>query len=355
MKMLMVGGWASFAIWDIQEGYRTALKQMGVDVGMYLLDKRLSFAKRYLAMEWRTIGKRMGLPKWTGEDEVQLACEEIPRRAGRYQPDWTMFVAGRHVDPDTLIALKNDRHKTALLSTENPYDDGYVAWLAQWFDVVFVNERTSAEKIQKVCPKTKVHYLRHAYDPAKHHPGAGAGHEDEIPAHEVLFVGTDFPERLRTLAAVDWRGIDLALYGQWSVGKQSSRVRPYIKGGLVQNTGAVALYNRAKINLNLYRTLMGFDRKAEQHVYGAESLNPRALELAACGAFTISDFRPEVKELFGDAVPLFDSPEELGDLCRYYLGHEDERQAMASRLPGLVAGQTYEARAREMLEVLEHV
>ena len=118
-----------------------------------------------------------------------------------------------------------------------------------------------------------------------------------------------------------------------------------------------ALYRRARIGLNLYRTLEGFDRKADQHITRAESLNPRALELAACGAFTLSEWRPEVAEVFGDAVPTFRTPGELGELCRYYLdpAHEEERRALAARLPGLVAGQTYAARARALLEVLENV
>jgi spore maturation protein CgeB len=150
-------------------------------------------------------------------------------------------------------------------------------------------------------------------------------------------------------------GIDMALFCYWQDAKMSSRLRPHIRGGIVENEGAAELYRRAKIGLNLYRTLVAFDRKHEQHVTNAESLNPRAVELAACGTFSISDWRPEVAEVFGDAVPTFKTPAELGDLCRYYLAHDDRRQELAARLPGCVAGHTYSNRTKQLLGILENV
>jgi spore maturation protein CgeB len=69
--------------------------------------------------------------------------------------------------------------------------------------------------------------------------------------------------------------------------------------------------------------------------------------------FTISDYRAEVAEIFGDAVPTFTTPAELQDLVLYYLEHDDERQEKAARLPGLIAGHTFGHRAATLTSVLE--
>jgi spore maturation protein CgeB len=97
----------------------------------------------------------------------------------------------------------------------------------------------------------------------------------------------------------------------------------------------------------LYRTSMGF-RKDAPRVVGAQSLNPRAYELAATGCFTISDYRDEVVEIFGDSVPTFSTAEELQSQVRRWLADDSGREALAARLPALVAGQTWAARAAQM-------
>jgi hypothetical protein len=170
----------------------------------------------------------------------------------------------------------------------------------------------------------------------------------------VVFVGSDFQERVRTLNAVDWDGIDLGIYGNFKHGKRYKRLKPHIRGGIVPNQLTAALYRKAAIGLNLYRTGKGWARDA-QPVACAESLNPRAVELAACGVFTLSDYRPEVAETFGAAVPTFQTPGELGELIRYYLAHAEERRALAALLPGCVAGHTFAARTEQIMGVLQNV
>ena len=59
---------------------------------------------------------------------------------------------------------------------------------------------------------------------------------------------------------------------------------PVINEGCIRQAVKTGLGLKAKINLNLYRTSVDFEREGE-HVAVAESLNPRAVELAACGCF----------------------------------------------------------------------
>jgi glycosyltransferase involved in cell wall biosynthesis len=238
--------------------------------------------------------------------------------------------------------LKRAGRKVGILFTESPYNDDDQARFAALADVCWTNERASVPVLRRANPNT--HYLPHAYDPSRHAATVQLSNEEELARHDVVFVGTLFSERQELLAAVDWSGIDLGLYGQFPYLGSRSRLREYVRGSIVPNEVTAALYRRAKIGLNLYRTSMGFGRDAPRTV-GAESLNPRALELAAAGCFTISDHRPEVAEVFGDLVPTFRDPRELETLTRVWLADGPGRDRVRSALPGAVSGRDFAAMA----------
>jgi hypothetical protein len=170
-----------------------------------------------------------------------------------------------------------------------------------------------------------------------------------------VFIGTGFAERIDTLAAVDWAGlgIDLGLYGTWELLGSRHRLRRFVRGGVVPNAEAMALCKAAKITLNLYRTSRGFGRQAPR-IEAADSLNPRALELAASGVFSLSDWRPEVEETFGVGegalVPTFRTPKpNWKRSCARWLPEAAGRQEIAARLPACVAGRTYDAMAQQIV------
>ena len=351
MRVLLIGAGASFSTKDVENGYSKALRAAGHDVGLYLLDKRLGMARSYLAHYWRHAGKPEKRP--TYDDILYLASEEIAQRACFFEPDWVLFVAGRMVHPTVWVALKHAGIKTALLATEMPYDEAWLKNIAPLLDVVCVNERSSVAVIREFNPRT--YYMGPAFDPDVHRPDAYDPAEELVPRHDVVFVGSHFPERARLLAQINWlgHGLDFALYGNWKALGSRSPLRYHVAAGVVDNTITAALYRRSLINLNLYRQGQGWTKNAPP-VEHAESLNPRAVELAACGAFTISDYRAEVAEVFGDAVPTFKTAHELQTIMLYYLEHEDKRQECAKRLPGLIAGHTFNQRVTALMHILEN-
>ena len=173
---------------------------------------------------------------------------------------------------------------------------------------------------------------------------------DEVPAHDVVFVGTGFDERIEMLSAIDWAGIDFGLYGWWPNLPPRHRLKKFWRRGVVPNNYAQKLYQRAKVNLNIYRESVEFNRKGPR-ITGAESLNPRAYELAALGAFHLSAPRAELCDLFGELVPTFRNPGELQELLRLFLGNDELRKRMARPLPGLVAGHAYDVRAAQLINL----
>jgi spore maturation protein CgeB len=178
--------------------------------------------------------------------------------------------------------------------------------------------------------------------------------DDSVPAHDVVFVGTGFRERYRFFNAIDWTGINLGLYGTWDPRLLTAKLRPYLHNGPIANDRAVLLYRRARVGLNLYRTSQGWGPNAPS-IVRAESVNPRAYELAACGTFFLSDYRSESAEVFGDLVPMFRSPIEAAALIRKWLADDAGRARIASALPARVAEASWMHRTKTVLGDLQQL
>jgi spore maturation protein CgeB len=366
IRLTLVGAWASYSVRDVELGYLNALRRAGHDVYHYRLSDRLTKATQDLNRLYR---KNMSIMTKPGNpDFAYHAGKELIERALFHRSDWILVIGGALFHPHVITLLRNcgptpDRKfKFGCLLTESPYEDGEQANLVPWFDVCWTNERTSVPYLRGY--NERVNYLPHAYDPNNHHIASPIEDESavpwftakgrscmaivkDLPQHDVVFVGTGFWDRQEILKAVDWTGIDLGLYGAWPLAR--GKLRQHIKGGILDNITTATLYRRAKIGLNLYRNSVTM-AKGPGTVDGAESLNPRALELAACGAFQISDYRPEVREAFGDSVPTFETPGQLQGLVRTALDAGEawrRERSDAARLA--VVDWNYDRRAQQII------
>src|SRR4030095_11642672 len=219
--------------------------------------------------------------------------------------------------------------------TESPYDDVQQARVADLFDVCFTNERTSVATLRAANPNT--HYLPAAYDPLAH-----GNHPAYAESHDVVFVGTGFESRVELLAAVDWTGIDLGLYGPWPEFPAGHPLAPFVLRGLVGNRRAGALYRSARIGLNLYRE----PPRCDGVPMAGESPHPRAYELAADALCTISHYRAEVVERFDGGVATFRTAAQLGDRIRSHLAHPN---GLGEHLRACVRTDTYHHRAAQLV------
>jgi spore maturation protein CgeB len=347
MKLLCIQPGASYATGDVASGYVRAIRALGHEAIVYALDARIDLANEF----YHWVYRREGHGPVPQSLVLQHAAAHIVPQALYHEVDGVLVFSGMSLHPDVFILLKRAGIPTALVLSESPYDDMYQARVlarrdrgVPVVDIAFTNERASLPRLRHCLPET--HYLGHAYHPEVSRPDGAR----DTPC-DVLFLGTLFEERMELLAGVDWDGIDLALYGQLKLLPSRHRLRRYIRGEIVANDDAQSLYRAAKIVLNPYRTSRGFGRGVA-HIDHAESLNPRSLELAACGVFHTSEYREEVGEVFGDLVPTYSDSESLEWLIRYYLSAQGEgaRREMAQALPGAVTGHTYAARAAELME-----
>ncbi len=177
--------------------------------------------------------------------------------------------------------------RVVVLFTESPYDQAKELAVARLVDGGWTNERSALPAFQAA---NALERLSAAWLEPDDAPARPTARDETVAAHDVVFVGTAFRERVAWLSAIDWTGIDLGLYGSWEALGSRHPLRQCVRGAQVSNARTAALYRRAKIGLNLYRTSEGWGRHAPAIAH-AESLNPRAYELAACGVFSLSTYR----------------------------------------------------------------
>lgn len=355
MKLLFVGPGASWATADVAAGLRDGLTHHGVELVDYALDTRIARSQSWLYYNWRQSKKRnasISKPNvadvflQAGRDALWVALWHDVFHGGL---DGVFIVSGMFVHPDVIMVMKRAGLPVFVLFTETPYDIEKELAIAKLVDGCWTNERSSVATFQAVNPNSG--YLPHAWHSERHRSGVQPGDETKA-SHDVVFVGSAFHERVEWLSSIDWTGIDLGLYGSWDSLGSRHPLRRFVRGNQTDNITTAALYRRAKVGLNLYRTSKGWGRQAPAIAH-AESLNPRAYELAACGAFHLSTHRDEVSEVFGDLVPTFETPGEAEAQIRAWLADDDGRARISRQLPACVAESSWRTRATTVIGDLQ--
>lgn len=348
LRVLLLHPGASWATADVFWGLFHGLQYHEVEVIPYRLDERIATTRSALHWEWRAKKRqRPDLPPVNNADVLYGAGIGALEMALRKQVDVVVVVSAMLLHPDVITRLKQAGLRVVVLFTESPYDLEQELTIAKMVDGGWTNERSVVSRFRQVNPCFG--YLPHGWDPLVHRTDTPI--DDSVPAHDVVFVGTGFRERYRWFNSINWTGIDLGLYGTWDTRLLNKPVRKHVHG-LVENERAALLYRRAKVGLNLYRTSKGFGGNAVA-IDHAESVNPRAYELAACGAFFLSDYRSESAEVFGDLVPMFRTPIEAAALMRLWLTDESGRQQIAAALPARVAEASWIHRTKTVLGDLQ--
>jgi hypothetical protein len=179
----------------------------------------------------------------------------------------------------------------------------------QNYDVLAVASVKYAKELQEAG--INAYYVPQFTNPERFYPEV----VDELRT-DILFVGSNWHDRTSLRYALE-SGFDVAVYGyNWDgIVPERLYVAPYIA-----NADLHRYYASAKIVLNDHRP----DMKA------AGFVNNRIYDATASGALVVSDYMDEIKDFYGDCVPMYRSKEELQEILTYYLSHEAERQEKAA-------------------------
>jgi spore maturation protein CgeB len=279
----------------------------------------------------------------TTDQAAQLALNGLLSACYQFWPDVVVFVTGFLVEPEMVELIYSRGHKVVIVCTESPYETTRELKLAEYADLVLLNDPTHIETFREVAPTI---YAHQAYRPSVHKPGPAR----KDMASDLAFVGTGYPSRIAFLEAMDLSGLDVLLAGNWQTLTEESPLHRFFANKpdeCLSNESAVHVYRSAQMGMNLYR------REAERpELSQGWSCGPREIEQAAIGLPFLREPRGESDELF-PMLPSFTSPEEASDLLRWWLDHPVEREEAALKARSAVADRTFRNLAVELLRHLE--
>jgi len=324
---------ATWSTADVARGWANGLEQHGVDVVRFRLDLRLEWLESHLTPD--EASKRDA-----GLSVRRQAAEALAGALYEYRPDLILVVDGKDIPPEVWHGLRRRGERIVLVHTESPYEDDRICAMEWCADLHLVNDPVGVERLRKITPN--VLYVPHAYDPTIHFP------RTQQTEHDVVFVGSGFSGRARFLADAEWGDVRLTLAGQWR--HRTIALPPELERYVADlpeplpNEAAADLYRTSAVGFNLYRS----DYLDNPRSGDGWAVNPREVEMAACGLFFLRQPRGEGDTLFS-TLPTFGSPAELVDLATWWRDHPEARATAGLAAREAVADRTFDRHAGHLL------
>jgi hypothetical protein len=314
------------------------LTSNGVDVVPFDLSGRFGL---FSFLHDKVTASKKKLPQdWV---PTTMAYEGLLGAALYHECDWVIITSPQFMPVEIPQLMRKAGLKTAAMMTECPYEDTiHTPLVAAAFDAVFVNDLYSRGLFASFCPF--VEYVPHSFDPAIQYPS------DEERDNNIVFIGTGYKARITFMKQVQWP-VMLDLYGWWpkewlrydaELRKhlRRSTASPGVKGNEKTSLGRTLtnvtdaeetadIYRRAGASFSIHRSARYVGTGDVIMDGEAYSLGPRNWELAACRTFQISDARPELTDVFGDSVPIFETPYEFTALMKKAFADPAWRDALA--------------------------
>lgn len=344
MRILLAWPGHNFSTWDVADGYEKALKRLGHEVRSFDYHNRMAFYAEALH-HFDEVNRGFRRRK---NDAIIMASESIILEAVDFVPDVVLLIHGMQLHRRAYDLLNRLRLPVVMLLTESPYLDEWQIKIADKGNAagVLTNDLFSVERISDEVD-IPVAYIPHSYDKERHHPRPA---EDYFKT-DIFFQGTLFPERqalfMPLAELVDDYEIHIGGIMPWLNDDGAAD-----EDDLMPNREVAQYYSNAKVAINQHRTIISGKDGKERHIEDeqAYSLGPRAFEIAACGAFQLSDgTRPELHKVFNGHVPTYRDGAELLELVKYYLVHDDEREQKAAAAREAVQGCSFDDRARDIV------
>jgi len=276
---------------------------------------------------------------------LQLVAQAVVAKAETFAPDMVLAMAQAPLSRQALKKFKSLGIPTAMWFVEDFRLFTYWQAFAPLYDVFAVIQKEPfGEELEKIGQPNHL-YLPLAADPIFHVPLDLTPQERCRFGSDLSFMGAGYPNR--RVAFRQLLNHDFKIWGnEWD---GDPVLAPYVQEGgrRVSSEECVKIFNASKINLNLHSSI-----DPERLVTNGDFVNPRTFELAACGAFQLTDSRSLMDEAFAaDEVVRFASLAEMKEKIVHYLAHEDERTAIAARARARVlAEHTYDARMQTLLD-----
>ncbi|NDI36224.1 CgeB family protein [Chengkuizengella sediminis] len=278
--------------------------------------------------------------------------QHIHKVASEINPHLIIFFDGWNVPTTKVILLKTLGFKTAIWFLDDPYYTDFTKTLAPNYDYVFTVEKECID-FYKSLGCENVYFLPLAVD----HDIFNQKKDLESKYNtNILFVGHAHPDRLQFLKSIDDELFkrNIRIIGpNWNQLKNSSLRDCILINDRISYEETARYYNGTKIVINMHRSIENPEINSNTIKIPALSLNPRTFEISACGAFQLTDYREELKNIYipGKDIATYTSPSDLIKKIDYYLSHPVKRQRMARKAMQItLKSETFLNRINQLLQ-----
>lgn len=276
-----------------------------------------------------------------------LDLEHINRKfirlASEVRPDIAIVTGGHRIMSSTVKKMQNSGVATILWTIDAPLNFQPIIDVAPCYDNIFCQGTEAVELLDKAGIKGSC-WLPVACDPDIHIPVTLSEKEREEYCHDIVFVGSYYPNRAELFEKI--ADFDLALWGPgWSTLAGGSPLVSKIRGAHMPPAEWLKIYSGCKIALVTHY-------QSPQNSFPVYQASPRIFEAMACGCFVICDRQRDVFSLFEDGKHLvgFDNPDDLIEKIKYYLAHTEKRKEIAWKgREEVLKHHTYADRVRKLL------
>ena len=252
-------------------------------------------------------------------------------------------------DVDVLISMLDAYNTNRIRSANNLLIK--IAWPRNWFNRWISHPNFKSYDLILAPSKTACNYMKEksgidtlllplATNPARFNTNIPANEEYTC---DYCFTGSYWNDPREIIEMLDPESLPYTfkLYGEnWD---EIDKFKNYNQGFIKYNK-IPEVYRSTKIVVD--------DANRVTKSYG--SVNSRVYDALASGALVITNGEIGANETFEGRLPVYKTKEELDGLIKYYMSHEDERQAKIRQLKEFVLeNHTYDHRARTLKEILE--
>jgi spore maturation protein CgeB len=276
---------------------------------------------------------------------LQIVSQAVLAKIESFEPDLVLALAQAPLSRAALRRLRKDGVATAMWFVEDYRLFTYWQAYAHFYDFFAVIQKEPFLSQLAAMGQPNALYLPLAADPEFHKPLELTPVERRKWGSDVSFMGAGYPNR-----RVAFRQLLRHDFKIWGSDWEGDPVlAPYVQlGGMrIESADCVRIFNATRINLNLHSSI-----DPSRLVSDGDFVNPRTFELAACGAFQLTDRRTLLPESFGpNEMSTFGNMDELLALIDHFLARPEEREAVAARARQRVLQEhSYERRMEVLLD-----
>jgi spore maturation protein CgeB len=267
-------------------------------------------------------------------------------KASEFQPDLILSLAQAPLTPDAIQKLRALNIPVVFWFVEDFRTLPYWNEIASSYDHIFTLQKGTFHDELRAKKVQDCYYLPQACFPDIHKPLDVTG--AAVYQADVSFVGAGYHNRVQSFPRL--MDLDFKIWGEgWNLetplGKQVQN-----NNKRISTEETVAIYNAAKINLNLHSSTYHYGINRD-----GDFVNPRTFEIAACRGFQLVDNRKDLSHMFkiGEEIIAFDTLDQMREQIDYYLLRPEERNAIA--LKSYQRVQMEHTMEHRMQELLIHV